>query len=132
MRLSACMGTKLHIIEPCGFPWSIDKMRRAGMDYIDLATITRHADWQNFKDNCAKQRLILLTTRSAVSYLDFRYRPDDILLAGRESSGVPDSVHSVVDARILIPMHGTARSLNVINALAMTLGEAIRQNTLSA
>lgn len=127
MRLCACTGTPLHIIEPCGFPWDERKIRQSGMDYVDQAPCTLHPSWQKFTEKTGESRLILLTTKGADSYYDFRFQPGDILLAGRESAGVPDEVHNAANARLLIPMTGTARSLNVVNAVSMVLGEAIRQ-----
>jgi tRNA (cytidine/uridine-2'-O-)-methyltransferase len=128
MRLCACLGAGLAIIEPCGFVWDDKKVRRSGMDYIDAADIVRHASWAQFLDiHQGKRRIILLTTKGAAVYTDFVFRPDDILLAGRESAGVPDEVHEAADARIVIPMRNGMRSLNVVNAAAMALGEALRQ-----
>jgi tRNA (cytidine/uridine-2'-O-)-methyltransferase len=127
MRLCACMGTQLHIIEPCGFPWDERKIRQSGMDYVDQMEYSLHASWEKFRQATPNRRIILLTTKGADSYYDFKFQPTDILLAGRESAGVPDDVHNAADARLLIPMTGTARSLNVVNALSMVLGEAIRQ-----
>ncbi|MCK6419157.1 MAG: tRNA (cytidine(34)-2'-O)-methyltransferase [Alphaproteobacteria bacterium] len=127
MRLAACMSVQLHVIEPCGFPWSRQKMRRAGMDYMDLAQVTRHRNWDDFSNSTAPRRLVLLSTRAAQPYVDFAFQSDDILIAGRESSGVPEFVHQQAAARILIPMAESTRSLNVVNALSMVLGEALRQ-----
>ena len=127
IRLAACLGLKLDIIEPCGFPWDDAKIRRAAMDYIDHIEIHRHTSWNMFRKIYTGRRVILMTTRAAQSYLDFTYEKGDILLAGRESAGVPDEVHAACDGRILIPMSGGVRSLNVINACAMITGEALRQ-----
>lgn len=127
MRLCACLGLPLDIIEPCGFPWDERKIRRAAMDYIDLLELRRHGSWERFAGERSGARIVLMTTKAATPYLSFAFRPDDILLAGRESAGVPDAVHAAADARIAIPMHPRARSLNVVNALAMVAGEAIRQ-----
>lgn len=128
MRLCACLSVPLHIIEPCGFIWDLQKMRRVGMDYIEAAAIHRHRSWSAFLDNHrTKQRIILLTTKTDIPYTDFQFLPGDILLAGRESAGVPEDVHIAADARITIPMAAGARSHNIINAAAMVLGEALRQ-----
>lgn len=127
MRLCACLGLTLDIIEPCGFVWDERKIRASGMDYTDLAVVKRHASWEDFLATYPDQRLILMTTKGAVPYTDFTFQAGDILIAGRESAGVPDDVHNTVDARVVIPMQAGARSLNVINASAMVLGEAIRQ-----
>lgn len=129
LRLCACMGTRLHIIEPCGFPLDDKKLRRVGMDYVDLATLIRHDSWEHFADTCQREgrRLLLLSTKASVDYTRFAYQNDDILLLGRESSGVPQAVHEAVDARLIIPMRQGARSLNVALAASMVLGEALRQ-----
>lgn len=129
VRLGACMGTKTHIIEPCGFALDDKKLRRAGMDYMELASITRHASWEDFKHYVADQqhRVVLLTTKTTTSYMETNFQPHDILLVGRESAGVPESVHHSVDMRVTIPMQPPARSLNVAISAAMVFGEALRQ-----
>lgn len=127
MRLCACLGLPLDIIEPCGFPFDEGKIRRSGMDYIDHVALKRHMSWPSFREASAGRRVILLTTKTTASYLDFSFRSGDILLAGRESAGVPDEVHDACDARITIPMASGMRSINVVNACAMVCGEAIRQ-----
>jgi tRNA (cytidine/uridine-2'-O-)-methyltransferase len=96
------------------------------MDYIELASVTRHPSWQRFRD-CRRERLVLLTTQAAVPFTDFAFDAADILLLGRESAGVPPDIHQEADARIVIPMASSARSLNVALAAAMVLGEALRQ-----
>lgn len=127
MRLAACTGAELHIIEPCGFPWNERKIRQSGMDYVDNMDYTRHESWAKFVENIAGRRLVLLTTKAAEPYYNFEFQDGDIVLAGRESAGVPDEVHNAAHARLLIPMAGSARSLNVVNATSMVLGEALRQ-----
>jgi tRNA (cytidine/uridine-2'-O-)-methyltransferase len=129
LRLCACLGVEGHIIEPAGFPTSDRAFRRAGMDYLDQVEIVRHASWAAFERwrTEARSRLILFTTRASLSYLDYAYRPDDILLFGRESSGVPTAVHEAADARVLVPMREGLRSLNVAMVAAMAIGEALRQ-----
>lgn len=129
MRLAACMGVPLHVIEPCGFIFDDKKLRRTGMDYIDLALLQRHTSWNAFLEwrRTHSKRLVLLTTKGSLPLPDFTFRPGDVLLAGRESAGVPDEVVAAVDARVVIPMRPPARSLNVTISLAMTLGEALRQ-----
>lgn len=129
MRLASCMGCELHIIEPCGYALDDKKMRRVGMDYVDLATLVRHRSWEAFLDfrQSIDARIILLTTKTTTPYTDITYRKNDLLLLGRESAGAPESVHQAVDLRVTIPMHGTARSLNVGMAASMVLGEALRQ-----
>ena len=129
LRLCACLGVTAHLIEPAGFPISDKNFRRAGMDYIDLVDIRRHISWNDFeiwrKDTGA--RLVLATTRGAIPYPTFSFRPDDIILMGRESAGVPDQIHESADARLLIPMRAGLRSINVAVSAAMMLGEALRQ-----
>ncbi len=127
LRLGACLGVPVDIIEPCGFLWSDAKLKRAGMDYLDLAAITRHASWEAFQRAIEGGRLVLLTTKAAQPYLDFAFAASDILLLGRESAGVPDEVHASADARLLIPMRTGLRSLNVAMAGAIVLSEALRQ-----
>lgn len=129
MRLCACLGIDLNIIEPCGFPWKEREFRRIGMDYIDIVKCNRHTSWDAFCETHAG-RIILMTTKGSVPYTDFEFQDGDTLLAGRESVGVPDDIHARADARVLIPMHGKARSMNVINACAMITGEALRQIAL--
>jgi tRNA (cytidine/uridine-2'-O-)-methyltransferase len=127
IRLGACFGVPVDIIEPCGFLWSEPKLKRAGMDYLGEADITRHASWSRFRAAQTGARLVLLTTKGAISYLDFAFAPSDILLLGRESAGVPPEVHDAADARLLIPMRAGLRSLNVAMAGAIVLSEALRQ-----
>jgi tRNA (cytidine/uridine-2'-O-)-methyltransferase len=126
-RLCACMGLKLVIIEPAGFAWDDSKLRRAGMDYLDLASIRRSASWEHFQAEIRGRRLLLLTTKATQTYIGFEFQPNDILLLGRESAGVPEYVHAAVDAHLTIPMQQGARSLNVALACAMVTGEAVRQ-----
>jgi tRNA (cytidine/uridine-2'-O-)-methyltransferase len=128
LRLCACLGVTAHIIEPAGFPVSDRAFRRAGMDYLDQVTLRRHASWAAFEEwrRAERLKLALFTTRGAMSYLDHRY-VEDVLLFGRESSGVPDEVHAAADARLTIPMRSGLRSLNVAMACAMAVGEALRQ-----
>ena len=129
LRLCACFGIEAHIIEPSGFPTTDRAFRRAGMDYLDAVEIVRHLSWRDFDSwrNRQGHRLILFTTAATASYLDYRYRPDDILLFGRESAGVPNEVHDAADARLRIPIREGLRSLNVAVAAALAAGEALRQ-----
>jgi len=129
MRLGACLGVPVDVIEPCGFVFDERRMRRAGMDYLDQVDLTRHASWTAYQAGRAEQgrRLILLTTQAEISYTDFQFRPNDTVLLGRESAGVPDDVHKAADARVTVPMAVDARSLNVAVAAAMVLGEGLRQ-----
>ena len=129
LRLCACLRVEAHIIEPAGFPTSDRAFRRAGMDYLDQVTLTRHPSWADFERwrRARAHALVLLTTRAERSYLDHVYAPTDVLLFGRESSGVPDEVHAAADARLVIPMREGLRSINVALASAMVIGEALRQ-----
>ncbi len=129
MRLCACLSMPLEIIEPCGFPWNESRIRRAGMDYIERVDLRRHVSWAAFlaQVRADGRRIILLTTQAQTPYTRMDYRPGDILLAGRESAGVPEDVHAQVDCEICIPMPDGVRSMNVINACAMVSGEALRQ-----
>ena len=126
LRLGACLGVPVDIIEPCGFVLSDRRLKRAGMDYIDAATIARHASWASFAAT-ARGRLVLLTTKGTLAYHRFAFRPDDTLLLGRETAGVPEDVHRAVDARLRIPLMPRQRSLNLAIAAALALGEALRQ-----
>jgi len=127
IRLAACLGTPLDIIEPCGFPVDDRRIRRASMDYVDLARIRRHASWEAFRRDRGSGRLVLLTTTGADRLTDARFEPDDTLLLGRESAGAPAEVHEAADLRVRVPMQAGARSLNVALAAAMVLSEALRQ-----
>jgi tRNA (cytidine/uridine-2'-O-)-methyltransferase len=129
MRLCACLGVAMDIIEPCGFLLSDRNFRRAGLDYRCQVELTRHDGWESFQAR-RTGRLILLTTRAARPFCDFAFAPGDTLLLGRESAGVPENVHDAADARLLIPMRPGMRSLNVAQAAAMVLGEALRQTDL--
>lgn len=138
LRLGACLDVGVDIIEPAGFSLADRALKRAGMDYLEKARLKRHASWEAFQagrgapareggPNQTKGRLILLTTRAAAPYTGFAFAPDDTLLLGRESAGVPEAVHAAADARLLIPLVAGMRSLNVALAAAMVLGEALRQ-----
>lgn len=126
IRLGACVGVGVDIIEPCGFLFSDKGLKRSGMDYLELAEVTRHISWTAFRA-AARGRLVLLTSKASLPYTDFAFAPDDIILLGRESAGVPDEVHDAADARLRIPLKPGLRSLNVAQAGAMVLGEALRQ-----
>ena len=127
MRLCACLGVAMDIIEPCGFVLTDRKLRRAGMDYLDHVDMTCHDSWGAYSRDRSDGRLILLTTRGDTPYAAFRFRLDDTLMVGRETAGVPGAVHAAADARVCIPMVPGTRSLNVALAAAMVLGEALRQ-----
>jgi tRNA (cytidine/uridine-2'-O-)-methyltransferase len=127
LRLGACLGVPVHVIEPCGFPFSPRAWRRQALDYADLADMHRHDSWEDFLAERPPGRLVAMTTRGATSLWDFRFEPGDTLLMGRESAGLPDDVHMAVDARLLIPMQPGARSLNVAMTAAIAAAEAGRQ-----
>ena len=129
LRLCACLGLAAHIIEPAGFPVSDRHFRRAGMDYLDHVSLTRHDSWSKFEDwrTARGDRLLLFTTKAATDYRDFHYQTSDILLFGRESAGVTDAVVEAADARLVIPITPGLRSLNVAMTVAMAAGEALRQ-----
>ena len=129
LRLAACFDWSVDIIEPCGFVFSDTKFRRAGMDYIDHVKIQRHINWNNFKDWVRDQnhRLVLVETDGAISYTQFHFQANDILVFGRESAGTPKEIYTEVDASVYIPLQPKMRSLNVALAAAITVGEAMRQ-----
>ncbi|HOP21113.1 MAG TPA: tRNA (cytidine(34)-2'-O)-methyltransferase [Amphiplicatus sp.] len=129
IRAAACFGAPVEIIEPCGFPLDSREVRRVAMDYGLLAPPLAHSGWRAFQEGLKSEpsRLVLLTTKGAESLWDFRFAPDDTLLLGRESAGVPEEIHAAADARIRIPMAEGARSLNVATAGAIALAEARRQ-----
>lgn len=129
LRLGACLGVPVHIIEPAGFTLSDKALQRAGMDYLERATLTRHIAWDHFESwlEEKEKRLVLLTTNSTDSYLDFRFQANDILLFGRESSGVPGDVHQRADSSLTIPMVENTRSINLACSAAIVISEALRQ-----
>jgi tRNA (cytidine/uridine-2'-O-)-methyltransferase len=127
MRLAACLGVGLDVIEPCGFVLDDRRLRRAGMDYLDLLDWRRWPAWPAYAAAGHAGRLVLLTTRGDTCHVDFAFRADDRLLLGRESAGVPDAVHATAGARVAVPLRPGARSLNVALAAALVLGEALRQ-----
>ena len=129
LRLAACLGLSVDIIEPAGFDISDRNLKRAGMDYLAAVTLTRHVNWDRFEAWRLEsgRRLVLASTKAAERYTDFAFRSDDILLFGRESAGVPEHVHDKADGRILIPMVEGQRSINVAMSAAMIAGEALRQ-----
>jgi tRNA (cytidine/uridine-2'-O-)-methyltransferase len=129
LRLAACLDVPVEVIEPCGFPFDRVRLRRAGLDYLERVRLTRHASWPAFESWRASSglRLLLLTTRGRVPHHRCAFRPGDVLLAGRESAGVPEEVHAAADLTLRVPMAAGLRSLNVVTALAIVLGEALRQ-----
>jgi tRNA (cytidine/uridine-2'-O-)-methyltransferase len=127
IRLGACLGVALDVIEPCGFPLDDKRIRRVSMDYYDRVHMTRHASWSAFQAARADGRLVLLTTRGTSRFPDIVFRPDDILVCGRESAGVPPEVHAAAGLSLRIPMQAGLRSINVAVAAAMVLAEGLRQ-----
>lgn len=135
LRLGACLNLPLDIIEPCGFIFNEKAMRRAGMDYLNMADYRRHSSWQEFLSFREEHpdeygRIVLLTTHAEYPYTKFNFLPNDIILMGRESAGVPEEIHNCADSRLLIPMNANARSINVAVAAVMVVGEALRQTNL--
>lgn len=126
VRLSACLGVPIDVIEPCGFPFSLRAVKRSALDYGEHADVSAHIDWAAFRA-ARPGRLILLTTRGSVAHSSARYEADDILLVGQESVGAPEHVHAAAGLRVRIPLAPGLRSLNVAIAAAMVLGEALRQ-----
>ncbi len=131
LRMAACFGVGVDIIEPCGFVVSDRKLRRAGMDYMDKVDFKIHESWQAYLDT-KPGRLILLDTSATTKHTDYAYHPNDILVMGQESSGVPESVKKEVSDLVYIPMQEGFRSLNVAISSAIVLGEALRQNNFKA
>ena len=132
MRLCACVDLPIDIIEPCGFIFNDKAMRRAGMDYLDMVDYRRHNSWADFLQYRAEHpleygRIVLMTTKASQPYVDFEFKENDIILMGRESAGVPEEVHRIADARVVIPMNEKARSINVAVSATMVVGEALRQ-----
>ncbi len=127
MRLAACLGATVAVIEPAGFTWSDASLKRAGMDYLDKTDLIRDSSWAAFRQRTQGRRLVLMTTKSALPYYDFRFAAGDVIVMGRESAGVPEEVHAAADVRLLIPMRPGLRSINVALACAMVTGEALRQ-----
>ena len=128
-RLGACLGISVDIIEPTGFIFDDKKFKRSAMDYIDHINYKRHIDWQHFYDWVKNNefRLILMTTKSKKSLYSFEFHPSDILLFGRESAGIPENIHNIVDHRLTIPMKNGVRSINLSSSVALVLGEGLRQ-----
>ena len=127
LRLGACFGVTVDLIEPMGFAWDDRRVRRTAMDYIYHVEIVRHAGFDAFKSSISDRRLLLFTTKGSQSAYEFRYRADDVLLFGKESGGVPVSVAETCDARLRIPVRPEVRSLNLATSAALALGEALRQ-----
>ena len=128
-RLGACLGVSVDIIEPTGFIFDDKKFKRSAMDYIDHLNYKRHIDWKHFYDwsNENKFRIVLMTTKATLSLYKFKFQSSDILLFGRESAGVPDNIHNIVDHRLTIPMKEGVRSINLSSSVALVIGEGLRQ-----
>jgi tRNA (cytidine/uridine-2'-O-)-methyltransferase len=129
LRLAACLAVPVVIVEPCGFAWDQRRLRRVGLDYLERAALTRLPSWSAFETRrrAEGRRLVLLTTRAATRHDAVGYQAGDVLLGGPESLGVPDTVHASADLRVKVPLAAGCRSLNVVTALAIVLGEALRQ-----
>ncbi|MGH6916002.1 MAG: tRNA (cytidine(34)-2'-O)-methyltransferase [Geminicoccales bacterium] len=129
LRLAACLAVPVLIVEPCGFVWDQRRLRRVGLDYLERVSVTRLPSWSAFdaRRKAEGRRLVLLTTAAEIRFEQARYRRDDILLCGRESLGVPETAHAGADLRVKVPIAAGCRSLNVVAALAIVLGEALRQ-----
>jgi len=128
IRLSSCLGLKLHIVEPCGFSLEDSRFKRVVMDYIGLSKIFRYGDYDIFLKKNSKSRIILMTTKAKQSYLKFKFKSSDILLFGRESAGVPRHLHQTIKNKLKIPISKKTRSLNVAMTVAIVASEALRQN----
>lgn len=127
LRLGACLQVPVHVIEPCGFPFSVQAVRRSALDYLEHAEILRHASWEHFLAERPAGRLLLMTSKGAEPYHRFAFREDDIIIMGRESQGAPDYVHQAAEARLVIPIKPGLRSINIATAAAMVLGQALSQ-----
>ena len=127
LRLGACMGAAIDLIEPMGFGWDDRRVRRTAMDYINHVAVTRHAGFDAFKGTIGSSRLVLFTTKSRQSAYEFSFMANDILLFGKESAGVPAAVADACDAKVRVPMRSEVRSLNLATTTALALGEALRQ-----
>jgi len=128
VRLCACFGVRLDIIEPCGFFLSDKRFKRVVMDYINECKIKSFKNFTEFKKNKKNERIILMTTKAKRKYFDFKFNQNDTILFGRESAGVPQSVHKSVDCKLIIPIQKKDRSLNIVSSVAITLAEALKQN----
>ena len=127
IRTCACLGTKLEIIEPCGFLLSDERFKRVVMDYMDLEQIEFYQSSEKFFEKKQNQRIVLMTTKGSISYTKFKFKSDDTILFGRESAGVPKKVHKLIKDRLKIPMNDKVRSLNIASSVAIVLAESLRQ-----
>ena len=128
MRLCACFGARLEIIEPCGFLLENKKFKRVVMDYRNKCNLKLFKNFSDFKDNKKKERIILMTTKAKNKYFDFKFKKNDTLLFGRESAGVPSSIRETINHQLVIPIKKNTRSLNIVTSVAIALSEALRQN----
>ncbi len=127
IRICACLGAKLEIIEPCGFLLTDKRFKRVVMDYIDIDQINFYQSSEKFFDAKKNQRIVLMTTKGSISYTEFKFNSEDTILFGRESAGVPENVHKIIKNRLKIPMNENARSLNIASSVAIVLAESLRQ-----
>ena len=127
LRLGACLGAPVDLIEPMGFKWDDRRVRRTAMDYIEHVAVARHANFEAFRESIASRRLILFTTKSTRSAYEFEFADNDVLLFGKESAGVPAAIAEACDARVRLPLRPQVRSLNLATAATLALGEALRQ-----
>ena len=130
IRLGACFNLKIHLIEPCGFNLEDPRFKRVAMDYSEISQIFKYDDFETFLKKYKKLRIVLMTTKAEKLYHHFKFKKDDMLLFGRESAGVPETLHKTIDNKIKIPMNKKARSLNVAISAAIVVSEALRQNKL--
>ena len=130
IRLGACLNLKVHIIEPCGFNLNDSRFKRVVMDYMGNCKIFRYEDYENFLKRNKKSRIVLMTTKATKQYYKFKFKKDDVLLFGRESAGVPESIHQSINDRLKIPMNENVRSLNIASSVAIVLAESLRQTKL--
>ena len=130
IRTCACLGAKLEIIEPCGFHLSDKRFKRVVMDYMDWDKIDLYQSSEHFFEAKKNQRIVLMTTKASISYTKFKFDKNDTILFGRESAGVPQNVHELIDDRLKIPMNENARSLNIASSVAVVLAESLRQTGL--
>jgi len=130
IRICACLGVKLEIIEPCGFLLTDKRFKRVVMDYIDIDQINFYQSSEKFFDTKKNQRIVLMTTKGSISYTEFKFNSEDTILFGRESAGVPENVHKIIKNRLKIPMNENARSLNIASSVAIVLAESLRQTGL--
>ena len=127
IRTCACLGAKLEIIEPCGFLLSDKRFKRVVMDYMDEKDINFYQNINAFFDSKKNQRIILMTTKASISYINFKFEKDDTILFGRESAGVPEKLHKILNNKLKIPMENNKRSLNLASSVAIILAECLKQ-----